>query len=204
MRETFDASIGGRKGLLYVGYGPSGGDTEDTATEGTMIRFVRGDGEVPMSFDVSRLMSCDAKGRYRMIVVYEEDVEGEDGGEAEKQMAIVRVYNTAVDRVIGVVLDLAERAEAEAAEAARNEVDGGSGGEQGGGQRDVAVDGGYSTADAMATVVGSSSAAADADAGAPDGTAGTANAGEDGGGSEAIATGEAAAMEGEEGDIQKP
>ena len=200
MRETFDASIGGRKGLLYVGYGPSGGDTEDTATEGTMIRFVRGDGEVPMSFDVSRLMSCDAKGRYRMIVVYEEDVEGEDGGEAEKQMAIVRVYNTAVDRVIGVVLDLAERAEA-----ARNEGDGGGGGGgQGRGQSAVAVDGGYSTADAMSTVVGSSSAAADADAGAPDGTAGTANAGEDGGGSEAIATGEAAAMEGEEGDIQKP
>lgn len=197
MRETFDASIGGRKGLLYVGYGPSGGDTEDTATEGTMIRFVRGDGEVPLSLDVSRLLSCDAKGRYRMIVVYEEGGgDGEDGEVAEKRMAIVRVYSTAVDRVIGVVLDLAERAEAEAAaaaaaeaaEAARSEGDGGSG-HEGRGERAVPVDGGYSTADAMASAAGASSAAA-ADAGAADGAT----------------TDEAApVVEGEEeGGIQKP
>lgn len=123
MRETYDASIGGRKGLLYVGYGAAGdgGDgaaaasaVEDATTvEGTMIRFVReDDGEVPLSFDASRLLSCDAKGRYRMVVVHEECTGGGDKGEpGEKRLTVVRVRGTAVDRVIGAVLDLAERAE---------------------------------------------------------------------------------------------
>lgn len=96
MRETYDASIGGRKGLLYVGYGTANeGDTAAwTAESGTMIRFVRKDGEVPLSFDVGRLLSCDAKGRYRMIVVYEDEDGGDGDGDepVEKRIAIVRVH----------------------------------------------------------------------------------------------------------------
>lgn len=135
MRETYDASINGRKGLLYVGYGAAGegGDTataagDATALEGTMIRFVRGDdGEVPLSFDASRLLSCDAKGRYRMVVVHEECTGGGDDEEpGEKRLTVVRVRGTAVDRVIGAVLDLAERA-------AKGDGQGGRGGDGGGG-----------------------------------------------------------------------
>lgn len=149
MRETYDASIGGRKGLLYVGYGTAEeGDTAAwTAESGTMIRFVRKDGEVPLSFDVGRLLSCDAKGRYRMIVVYEDEEGGDggggdgDGGEpVEKRIAIVRVHSTAVDRVIGAVLDLAERVEKER-----------GGAEEGAGGSDVVADAGYSAAAAAAT-----------------------------------------------------
>ena len=127
MRETYDASIGGRKGLLHVGHGAAagddggggGGDAADRAatgandaTAGTTIRFVRNDdGEAPMSFDASRLLSCEPKGRYRMVVVWEDaGSEGEGGEPGEKNIALVRVYGTAVDRVIGEVLDLAERA----------------------------------------------------------------------------------------------
>ena len=132
MRETYDASIGGRKGLLHVGHGAaSGGDgggggggdaadhaatgTNDTTIAGTTIRFVRNDdGEAPMSFDASRLLSCEPKGRYRMVVVWEDagsgGGEGEGGEPGEKNIALVRVYGTAIDRVIGEVLDLAERA----------------------------------------------------------------------------------------------
>ena len=130
MGETFDASVGGRKGLLYVGYGAAGGEGgggEDAAggadaaaaaavDAGTMIRFVRSDdGDTHPSFDASRLLSCEAKGRYRMIVVWDDAGGGDDGDDGdgepgEKKIAIVRVHGTAVDRVIGAVLDLAEMA----------------------------------------------------------------------------------------------
>ena len=127
--ETYDASIGGSKGLLYVGHGGSGepgtaaaaaeGSGNDSVGGGTGIRFVRErDGGVPMEFDATRLLSCSPKGRYRMIVSYAEGGGGgggaDDGGgegEGERRLVTVRVLGTAIDRVIGAVLELAELAE---------------------------------------------------------------------------------------------
>lgn len=107
MGETYDASIGGQKGLLHVGRGEGGDDGGGGAA--AAVRFVSArDGSTPLSFDASRLLSCNAKGRQRMVVSY---AEGDgDGGESEKRMATVRVLGTAADRVIGAVLELAEDA----------------------------------------------------------------------------------------------
>ena len=104
--EAYDASIGGQKGLLYAGRkaledGRDGG-------EGA-VRFVSArDGATLLSLGASRILSCSAKGRYRMLLSYE-DAEG-----GEKRLCLVRVYGTAVDRVIGVVLELADAARAAA------------------------------------------------------------------------------------------
>ena len=165
MQETYDAAIGGHKGLLHVGCGGPegkagegrGGDSGDGDGDGggTMIRFVRErDGEAPLSFDASRLLSCEAKGRYRMIVTYEDaggaGDEGEGGSEGEKRLAIVRVYHTAVDRVIGAVMELAGLAGGE------GEEEGGDG--WGDGRRRGALvetgGAGHSTADATAAASG--------------------------------------------------
>ena len=156
MQETYDAAIGGHKGLLHVGCGgPEGKAGEGRGGDGggTMIRFVRErDGEAPLSFDASRLLSCEAKGRYRMIVTYEDaggaGDEGEGGG--EKRLAIVRVYHTAVDRVIGAVMELAGLAGGE------GEEEGGDGGDDGGRLGAPAETGGagHSTADATAAASG--------------------------------------------------
>ena len=173
MQETYDAAIGGHKGLLHVGCGgPEGkagegrgggggdGDGGDGDGGGTMIRFVRErDGEAPLSFDASRLLSCEAKGRYRMIVTYEDaggggggegGSEGGGEGDGEKRLAIVRVYHTAVDRVIGAVMELAGLAGGD------GEEDGGDG--WGDGRRRGAPaeagDAGHSTADATAAASG--------------------------------------------------
>ena len=97
--EVFDAGVGGRKGLLYVGYG------ERTDRDGRTVRFEGGGGGggEPLSFAADAILSCEAKGRYRMVVTYA-DAEG------GRRMAVIRVQGTAVDRVMGAVEALAAAA----------------------------------------------------------------------------------------------
>ena len=118
--EAYDASIGGQKGLLYVGRRDlEEGGGGDGGGEGA-VRFVSArDGATLLSLGASRILSCSAKGRYRMLLSYA-DVEG-----GERRLCLVRVHGTAVDRVIGVVLELADAARAAKAEA---DVDGGASG----------------------------------------------------------------------------
>ena len=154
MQETYDASIGGQKGLLHVG----GGDSDDDGNDnGSTVRFVSArDGSVPLLFDASRLLSCNAKGRQRMVVSYADG----DGDDCEKRLATVRVLGTAADRVIGAVLELAE--EAGSAAAARVPT----------GMRPAQADGvlahARSTADAVAIASSSSPGIGHGDAAEPD------------------------------------
>lgn len=110
--EAYDASIGGQKGLLYVGR--SGGEAEVDGGDGDSegggaVRFVSArDGATLLSLDASRVLSCSAKGRYRMLLSYD------DADDGEKRLCLIRVYGMAVDRVIGVVLELADAAKAAA------------------------------------------------------------------------------------------
>lgn len=110
--EVFDAGVGGRKGLLYVG---CGGRADK---DGRTVRFECGGAGEPLSFAADAILSCEAKGRYRIVVIYA-DAEG------GRRMAVIRAQGTAVDRVMGAVEALATAASGGASGAAGGMGDGG-------------------------------------------------------------------------------